>query len=181
MQEIIQKARKRGGLTQEQAAKKMFMTKRSYQAIEYEEREMSPEEVLRLSKVLNCPQLTMVYCKKKCAIGRRYCYSVLNNVDLSPVAILTKYRQESGEALEALDKLAEIMLNKRDKNDCTKEELKQIWRWALEMLDEEHVIETFKMQLWKFIDVTALIREHEIKCLEKRYVDEKKPELQLAG
>lgn len=180
MQDLIQGARKRAGLTQEQAAKKMFMTKRSYQAVEYEEREMSPEEVLRVSKVLNCPQLTMVYCKKNCAIGRRYCYSILNNVDLNPTAILTKYRQESKEAAEALDMLADVMLNKKDKDDCTEEELKQIWRWALEMLDEEHVIETFKMELWKFIDVAALIREHELKCLEKRYVDEQKPELQLA-
>jgi len=181
MKEIIQQARKRAGLTQEQAAKKMFMGLRQYQRLEYGEQEMTPEEVLRLSKILNCPQLTIVYCKKNCAIGRRYCYSILNNVDLNPTAILTKYRQEAKEAAEALDNLAELMLNKRDKNDCTEEELKQIWRWALEMLDEEHVIETFKMELWKFIDVAALIREHELKCLEKRYYDPRQPDLQLAG
>lgn len=181
MQDLIQGARKRAGLTQEQAAKKMFMTKRSYQAIEYEEKEMSPDEVLRLSKVLNCPALTMVYCRKKCAVGKRYCYDVLNNVDLSPIAILAKMRQEKQEAAEALEKMAEIMLNKRSAEDCSELELKELHRWSLEMLDVEHVIETLKLRLWDFMDVSELVRDHNLKCLEKHYVDKEKPELQLAG
>lgn len=181
MQELIQKARKSAGLTQEQAAKKMFMAKRAYQYLEYGERDMSPDEVLKLSRVLNCPQLTAVYCRKNCAVGKRYCYDVLNNVDLSPMAILAKYRQEEREANEALERLAELMLNKRCEKDCTKEELQEIWRWSLEMLDLEHVIETLKLRLWDFLDVAALVREHNLKCLEMRYVDTRKPELDLAG
>lgn len=179
MKEIIRQARKRAELTQEQTAKKMFMGLRQYQRLEYGEQEMSPEEAVRLAKVLNCHALTMVYCRKHCAVGKRYCYDVLNNVDLSPMAILTKYRQEEREANEALEQLAEIMLNKRGAENCSELELKELWRWSLEMLDVEHVIETLKLRLWEFLDVAALVREHNLKCLEKRYVDEKKPGLVL--
>jgi len=179
MKEIIRQARKKAGFTQEQAAKKMFMGLRQYQRLEYGEQEMSPEEAVRLAKILNCHALTMVYCRKHCAVGQRYCYDVLNNVDLSPIAILAKMRQEKQEAAEALEKMAEIMLNKRSADDCSELELQELWRWSLEMLDVEHVIETLKMRLWGFLDVAALVREHNLKCLERRYVDEKKPGLIL--
>lgn len=181
MQALIQQARKRAGKTQEQTSRAMFMGLRQYQRLEYGEQDMTPDEALKLSKVLDCPTLTMVYCKKSCSIGKRYCFDLLNNVDLSPTAILTKYRQEEREANEALEHLSEIMLNKTNREDCTDEELKLLWRWALEMLDLEHVIETLKMQLWDFLDVAALIREHNMKCHDKRYVDREKPDLRVHG
>ena len=181
MKEIIHQARKLKGLTQEQTAKQMFMATRQYQRLEYGEQEMTPEQAVRLADIFRCHAMTMIYCRKHCAIGRKYCYDLLNNVDLSPAAILTKYRQEEREAHEALERLAEILLNKHDKDDCTEAELRELQRWALEMLDLEHVIETLKLRLWDFLDVAELVREHNRKCLEKRYVDQKKPELQLAG
>ena len=98
MKEIIQQARKKASLTQEQTARQMFMATRQYQRLEYGEQEMTPEQVVRLAEIFNCHALTMVYCRTHCAVGQRYCYDVLNNVDLSPAAILTKYRQEEREA-----------------------------------------------------------------------------------
>lgn len=181
MREVIQGARKKAGLTQEQVAKQMFLGVRQYQRLEYGEQEMTPEEALRLGDALECRQITMVYCAKMCAIGRRYCYHVLNNVDLSPTAILTKYRQEEREAHEALENMAVLFLNKRGKDDCTDSELQELHRWSLEMLDLEHVIETLKIRLWDFLDVTKLVQEHNTKCIEKRYYDPRQPDLQLAG
>ncbi len=182
MQAIIQQARKKADKTQEQVSREMHLgSVRQYQRLEYGEQEMTPEQAVHLAKILDCHALTMVYCRKHCAVGQRYCYDILNNVDLSPIAILAKYRQEEREAHEALEQLAEIMLNKHGVQDCTEEELKDLWRWALEMLDLEHVIGTLKLRLWDFLDVAALIRDHNLKCLEKRYVDEKKPDLPLAG
>jgi len=182
MQAIIQQARKKTGKTQEQLSREMHLgSVRQYQRLEYGEQEMTPEQAVRLAKILDCHALTMIYCRKHCAVGQRYYYDILNNVDLSPIAILTKYRQEEKEAHEALESLTEIMLNKHGAQDCTEEELKELWRWALEMLDLEHVIETLKLRLWDFVDVADLIREHNLKCLEKRYVDTEKPDLQLAG
>ena len=181
MKEIIQQARKKASLTQEQTARQMFMATRQYQRIEYGEQEMTPEQALRLADIFSCHALTMIYCRKHCAIGKKYCFELLNNVDLSPMAILSKYRQEEREAHEALERLAELMLNKHGRDDCSEGELRELHRWALEMLDLEHVIETLKLRLWDFLDVGELVKEHNRKCLEKRYVDNKKPELQLAG
>lgn len=180
MNTLIAENRKDLGITQADLAKRMHMSLRSYQAIEYGG-PMTPDQALQLSQLLNLPGLTMVYCRRECAIGREYCYEVLNNVDLSPMAILMKYRQEEQEAHEALNRMSELMLNKRSGHDCTPEELKELWRWALEMLDLEHVIETLKLKLWDFIDVSALVREHNQKCLDKRYVCKQKPDLVKAG
>jgi len=134
-----------------------------------------------MGQVYKAPAITMLYCRRECAIGRAYCYEVLNNVDTSPTAILTKYRQENREANEAVENLAVLMLNKRGRQDCTEEELQQIWRWALELLDLEHVIEVLKLRLWDFVDVRQLVEEHNRKCLGKRYYDPRQPELKLAG
>lgn len=182
MNNLIEDARKRAGLTQEQARRLLFLgTVRQYQRLKDGEISITPEMAVRIADAFNCPTLTMVYCRQNCEIGRRYAFDILNNVDLSPMAILAKYRQEEREANEALEKLADLMLNKHSKNDCSELELKELWRWSLEMLDVEHVIETLKLRLWDFLDVAALVRNHNLKCLEKRYVDEKKPELSLAG
>jgi len=70
---------------------------------------------------------------------------------------------------------------KQGAQDCTEAELKELHRCAHEMLDVEHVIETLKLRLWDFLDVSELVRDHNLKCLEKHYVDKEKPELQLAG
>lgn len=181
MKELIKQARLAKGLTQEQIAKGMYMTVRNYQSIEYGNHQMNPEQAVRLGDVLECPQITMAYCRRECEVGRKYCYDLLNNVDLSPMAILTKYRMEDHEAHEALEHMMVLMLNKRGREDCSEAELAELWRWSLEMLDLEHVIETLKLRLWDFLDVAKLIRDHNLKCLEKHYVDPKQPELKLAG
>ncbi|UNC91656.1 helix-turn-helix domain-containing protein [Candidatus Contubernalis alkaliaceticus] len=177
MRDLIEAARYRKKVPQRYVAKKLHMSLSSYQRLITDEENMTPEDALQLSDILDCPTLTMVYCRKQCVIGHRYCYDVLNNVDLSPTAILTKYRMEEREAAEALEVLAELFLNKRDKGDCTEGELTQIGKWAQELLDLEHVIETLKLRLWDFLDVGQLVKEHNQKCFEKRYVDSRKPEL----
>jgi hypothetical protein len=94
---------------------------------------------------------------------------VLNNVDTSPTAIITKYRQENQEASVAVEQLALLMLNKTGQDSCTGEELKQIWQLALELLDLQHVIEVMKIRLWDYVDVGDLVKEHNEKCAAKHY------------
>ena len=180
MNELIRNARRSRNMTQDEVARRLFISDRLYRDYESGEKVLSPEMALKLSKIIDCPALTMVYCRKRCAIGKRYCYDVLNNVDLSPTAILTKYRQEETEAHEALENMAILLLNKQNREDFSEAELKELWKWALEMLDLEHVIETLKLQLWNFIDVAELVRAHNNKCMLKSYVDYRKPEL-IAG
>lgn len=177
MHTLIATARRDAGYSQPEVARKMHLSLRAFQYLESGERELTSEQALKLSRILKQPALTMVYCRQSCAVGREYCYDILNNVDLSPMAILAKYRQEAREAQEALDNLTELMLNKRSAQDCTETEMSEIRRWTHELLDLEHVIETLKLRLWDFIDVSALIREHNQKCMDKRYYCTKKPAL----
>lgn len=177
MHTLIAAARRDAGLSQSEIARRMHLSVRALQYLESGERELTPEQAMRLSRILNQPALTMIYCRKNCPVGREYCYDILNNVDLSPMAILAKYRQEAREAQEALDKLSELMLNKQSALDCSPAEMTEIRRWAHELLDLEHVIETLKLQLWQFFDVGALVREHNQKCLDKQYYTNKKPAL----
>lgn len=177
MHNCIAAARKEAGYSQPELAREMHLSLRAYQYLEYGERELTPEQALQLSRILCRPELTMVYCRQNCTIGRAYCYDVLNNVDLSPMAILAKYRQESREAQDALETLSELMLNKHSRHDCTEREMAEIRRQAHELLDLEHVIETLKLRLWDFLDVSALIDEHNQKCYDRRYYCNKKPAL----
>ena len=181
MPEIIKGARERIEKTQYTVAKELHMSLSNYRRYETGELPLNTELVVKLSKILNCPTLTAIWCRKGCAIGHVFCFEILNNVDLSPTAILAKYRQEEREAHEALDTMLEIILNKQGAEDCSDEELARLWMAALEMLDLEHVIETLKLRLWDFMDVGELVAEHNRKCKEKRYYDPKKPDLVMAG
>ena len=161
--------RKRANLSIEEAAELLHIAPRTL--CKYEADEVAPNDVaLKMAEVYKAPEVTVLQCKKKCPIGSRYCYELLNNVDTSPSAIINKYRQEDKESGEAIENLAILMLNKKGEADCAEEELKQIWRWSLELLDLEHVIETMKLRLWDFIPVDKLIAEHNKKCIDKCYV-----------
>ena len=181
MHELIKGARERIGLTQAMTARALHMSISNYQRYENGALPLNTELVVKLSRILCCPALTMVWCRKGCDIGRLYCFELLNNVDLNPTAILAKYRQEEREAHEALEAMLDIVLNKQGAADCTDEELRDLRHCALEMLDLGHVIETLKLRLWDFMDVTELVTEHNKKCADKFYYDPKKPDLQLAG
>jgi len=178
---MYKQTRKQARLSIDEASFQLHIAPRTLCKYEAGESLPSPETALAMGKVYKAPVLTMLYCRKECAIGRSYCYDVLNNVDTSPAAILTKYRQEEREAHEALEHMAELMLNKRGRKECTEVELKELYRWSLEMLDLEHVIETLKLRLWDFLDVADLVKDHNRKCLEKHYYDSHRPEMQLAG
>lgn len=180
MQELIKGARERAGLTQDPVARALHMSTSNYRRYENGELPLNTEIVVKLSKILDCPTLTMVWCRKGCDIGRLYCYELLNNIDLSPMAILAKYRQEEREAHVALDEMLDIVLNKAGAADCTDDELRRLWLAALEMLDVEHVIETLKLRLWDFLNVADLVANHNRKVIERGYVDKHKPELQIA-
>lgn len=169
MQATIAQARKKQGLTQAELARRLHMSLRSYQLLESGQQALTADQAMRLAGALNAPGLTMAYCRAGCPIGQAYSYELLNNVDLSPTAILVKYRQEAREANDALEKLSDLMLNKRMDQDCSEAEMAEIRRQAHELLDLEHVIETLKLQLWKFLDMGELIREHNQKCLDRHY------------
>jgi hypothetical protein len=121
--------------------------------------------------------LTAAYCRYECPIGQKYSYEVLNNVDLSPVAILTKFIDEKQEVDALLNELMVTVLNKNGESDLNLEEKAKLEKATLELLDLEHVIETLKLQLWRFLNIGKLIKKHNEKCKNKGYVDTKKDAL----
>lgn len=180
MHKAIATARRAAGLTQAEVAKQIHISLRLYQGIEYGE-QLTPDLVLRLSRILEAPGITMAYCRGNCPIGQVNCYEPLNCVDLSPIAILAKYRQEEKEASLAVDDLFNLLLNKTSSADCTQSELVEIKERAREMLDVEHVITLLKLRLWQFLNVAELMQEHHDKCLQRGYHDTRKPALIKAG
>lgn len=172
MQDILQKARKAAGLTQEQAAKQMFMAKRAYQALEYGEKLITQDEALKLAKVFACPALAMVYCRKGCAIGKVCRYEVLNCVDQSIPGILLKLHQEYREAERALEEMSYLVVNKRFWDDFSEGERGRLEECLHRLLNLEHSIEILKVQLdhLGWLNLWQLIREHNFKCYERGYV-----------
>lgn len=178
---MYKEARKQGGFTIEEAAYQLHIAPRTLCKYESGDLHPSPETVLAMNRVYKTPAIAMLYCRKGCAIGKAYCFELLNNVDLSPMAIITKYRQEEREAGEAIEHLSVLILNKKDRQDCSDEELQLVRHWVLELLDLEHVIQLLKLRLWDFCDITELVGEHNRKCLNKNYYDPGRPELELVG
>lgn len=181
MRETIEAALTKAGITQKQLASRIHRSRSQTQRLIYGHQSMTPEEANAISRAAHCPGINKVYCRKLCAIGKRYHFDILNNVDLSMTAILTKYRQEEREAHEALEVMLDIVLNKNRAEDCTDQELRDLWHCALEMLDLKHVITMLELRLEDFMDVAALVAEHNRKCMDKHYVDTKKPDLVLVG
>lgn len=169
---MYRNARKRVGLSIEEAAMQIHISSRSLNNYEQQSTIPPPDVVIQMDRVYQEPKLSAWYCSQVCDIGKKYCYELLNNVDLSPMGILAKYRQEEVEAHEAMENIMVLLLNKRGREDCSDQELIELRRWALEMLDLEHVIETMKIRLWDYVDVSELVDEHNRKCRNKKYVVE---------
>lgn len=180
MHKEIARARREAGMTQAEVAKQLHISLRLYQSIEYGE-QLNPEQALKLSRILHAPALTMAYCRRHCPIGMESGYEVLNSVDLAPMAVLTKYCQESEEASIAVTKLQRLLLNKSSAADCTPAELEEIADCVDELLDESHTIAMALLPLSRFVDMAEVRRKHYDKCLERGYHDTTKPALIKAG
>lgn len=172
MRDMIRQARKKAGLTQEEVARRMFLGLRQYQRLEHGEQALSPEEAVRLAELLKSPSLIMVYCRNCCAIGRRYGYEALNNVDLSPQNILLKLYQEHKKAGEAIGRMLITVVNKQQVNDFTDGERGGFAGDLHDLLDLEHALATLKMELGErqWCDIPQLVGEHNSKCCRRGYV-----------
>lgn len=181
MQSLCVNARKEAGMTQIELAKKLHVSLRTYQDFESGQRQLNPAQALQLSRILHAPGLTMAFCRQSCAIGQEYGYNVLNNVDLSPMAVMTKFVDEAEEALAAVGKLKRLILNKKSFQDCSPAELAEIEASIGEIHDVIHNGKLALLALSKFVtDAQSSCRHHD-KCLARGYHDTTKPALIKAG
>ena len=171
-------ARKKAGLSIEEAAFQVSLALPGDRNLaprtlaKYEAGEITPDDTMAMAmaEAYGDHNLTALYCKRECAIGRKFCYEVLNNVDLSPVATLAKFAEEKKEVDALLDRLAGIVLNRRGRRSLSDREIGQLENDLLELLDLEHVIETLKLEMWEFVDISDLVQRHNAKCKQKAYV-----------
>ncbi len=176
--DMLRKARLNAGLSLMQAALALGFSERHLRRLETGTQEIDASTVLRASDLYSAPEITTYYCRRSCAIGERYCYELLNAVDISPVAILAKYRDEMGEVNRLLDDLISAVLNRQNGDQLTAGQRALFERAFQELLDVEHVIEVLKLAASRYVDVPAAIRAHNQKCYDRGYV---KPEMKEAS
>lgn len=174
---MYKEARKKAGFSTEEAALRNNIAVRTLMKYESGAIKPPPDIVVKMSKMYRQPWLTQYYCRE-CEIGKSYSYEVLNNVDLSIAGILMSLQEETEEAVKVFPKIRKIVKNKNIKEDFSNEELKEFIEAIHEWIDLEHNIECLKIALNKFVDVSGLIEEHNLKCIKKHYVIKEERELE---
>ncbi len=167
---ILKQARRKVGMTLREAGYRLGFSERHIRHLEAGTRPIDANTIVRAADLYDAPHLTVHFCRQACSIGRRYCYEPLTNIDDSPVAILTKYRDEKREADAVLDQMFSAILNKRDGDEMTDSERATFERAFQELLDVEHVIEVLQLAAVGFVDVPAAIKAHNQKCWDQGYV-----------
>lgn len=167
-------ARNNANLTAEEAIEKIHVGRRTLFSYEAGETIPPADVVLEMSKAYGDPYLTQNYCREFCAIGNAYSYIVLNNVNLDPSSIMLKLIGEMKEAHEVLYKMLELSVNKNSKEDFTDREKEEFINCFHEFIDVEHNIETLKISIGKWFDVSEIIQQHNKKCLNKGYAKKEK-------
>lgn len=172
-------ARQACGLSREEAAFRLHIGSRTLANYESGETVPPPEVVLAMSKLYQQPWLTQHYCRRCCAIGEKFSYEILNNVDLSFPGIILSLQEELREAAQALEEMLALIRNKRARSDFRQDEWRRFSRCLHEFLDVEHNIEVLKIELNRLCDVAELIEEHNAKCYRNKYAvaETKKREL----
>ncbi len=162
--------RKKAGLTIEDAAYKLNVAPRTL--AKYEAGSLKPpdEIVVNMNKLYKCPWLTQYHCRKYCAIGMTYGYEIMNNVNLDLPSILLKLKTELEEATLEVSIMLEIAVNKNSRDDFTEDEWEKFIKAVHEFIDVEHVVETLKIALGHWTDVSEIVRSHNEKLYERGYI-----------
>lgn len=172
---MYKEARKQAGLSIEEAAFGLHIAPRTLCKYEAGETVPPPEVVLEMSRLYRIPWLTQHYCREHCAIGRAYSYEVLTGVNLDPPSVMLKLVGEMAEAQAVLQRMLELAVNKNRREDFTPEEWAEFTKCLHEFLDVEHNVETLKISLGRWCDVSELISQHNQKCWQRGYIKKEKP------
>jgi transcriptional regulator with XRE-family HTH domain len=174
-------ARKKVGLSIEEASFQLHIAPRTLCKYEAGETLPPPGIVLAMCRLYCEPWMTQIYCQRDCAIGRAYSYEVLDRVNLDPASILLKLVGELKEAEAVLGRLLELAVNKNTREDFSQAEWSEFVAELQEFLDVEHNIETFKISLGRWCNVSELIQAHNQKCCERGYASKEKAALREAA
>ncbi|SMB95524.1 Helix-turn-helix [Desulfonispora thiosulfatigenes DSM 11270] len=169
----IRRSRDNEGFTRKELGKKVGIGDRSIEAYETKVQVPQADIVLEISRICQNPWLTQQYCRWHCSIGKAYSYEILDKVNLDPASVLLKLTGEMAEAQAVLKDMLELAVNKNCQSDFTDQELKEFKKCLHQFLDVEHNIETLKISLGKWIDISGLIQEHNEKCQRNGYTQKR--------
>lgn len=169
--------RKAKKLARKQVATLIHNSPRAVESWEKNQAMPSADTIVRLAEIYKAPELPQAYCKYMCAIGRHFAYVPLNNIDVNPAAILLKLQQEKREVDRIMDRLCDLVINKRTAQDFTEAEIREIEKCIQEVFDLGHVIEELKRAVALWLDLKEAIRKHNDKCLQRGYVRTKESAL----
>lgn len=168
-------ARKRAGLTVEEAAFRLHVAPRTLAKYESGENTPPPEVVLGMARAYHQSLPVQHYCRKCCAIGAACRYEVLDRVNLDPASVILKLGSEMREAASAFDRMAELAVNKRRREDFTDAEWSEFMRCFGEFMDVEHNVEALRLSLAEWADIAEPVGQHNRKCRDRGYATTPEP------
>lgn len=166
-------ARTQSGISRDEASFKLHVAPRTLANYETGETEPPPEVVLAMAQVYRQPEMTQVYCKQNCAIGKVYSYEILNAIDTSLPAVILKLAVELEEARTVFNRLMVLTVNKQKREDFSSAEWIEFSQIVQEFLDVEHNVEVLKLAIGRIVDVAEFVEAHNKKCREHGYTKEK--------
>lgn len=163
-------ARDRAGLTRDDAAERVNVAARTLYDYEVGNNVPPPEVVTAMADAYGAPWLPHWYCRHECAVGLRYGFEFLNNIDRNPVVGIAKVRREAIEMLPALDRLEDLLTNKSSRQQLSDTEVSRVESDLDQVLDTGHAIQELVVDLAVLIDTVRAIRAHNAKCERRGYV-----------
>jgi len=170
---MYKEARKAAGLSIEEASFRLHIAPRTLCKYEAGDVVPPPEVVLEMSKVYGRPEMTQVYCKRNCAIGRAYSYEILDAIDDSLPAVILKLAVELEEARQLFNRLMIVSVNKQKREDFSQGDWAEFSQIVQEFLDVEHNVEIFKLAIGRIVDVAEFVEVHNNKCRDNGYTKKK--------
>ena len=150
---MYQEAREAAGLTQRQAAERLHIGIRTLRAYELGDVVPKPDVVMLMARVYRQPELTVMYCRRECAIGQVYSYEPeATTLERSFLRLLKEFQDVE---------------NRLQKDIAGVVDGKIGHEMLRELMELEHAIETLKLCAARAYDIAGLIREHNERQKEK--------------
>lgn len=145
-------ARNNAGISQLKALTELMISQRTITRYENGESTPPPETALKMADIYDTPELTAQYCKRECAIGRRYCY----NIKKQP---LTDAVLHFKHALNQVEDRRKLLTKIAYDGIITSEELTDAINTMRNIMELEMAIEELKLSLYDAVDIPQLVRE----------------------
>lgn len=145
-------ARNNAGISQLKALTELMISQRTITRYENGESTPPPDVALKMADFYDTPELTAQYCKRECAIGRRFCYNITKQP--LPNAVL-HFKHALNEVQGSRGLLTKVAYD----GVITSEELSDAVDAMKRIMELEMAIEELKLSLYDAVDIPQLVKE----------------------